>query len=145
MDVSARDVGNSLKSFPAAIDHDATAGSTGDNTKVTGNEMELLGKYQSAKIVIAYKTTLGSSETLSYTVAKIDSNTSGAEADSTAVLAKTVVETGTDTGTEGVYEIDVDLSSWKKYAKLEITPDLSASGTDTVTWSAVLVALKQVP
>jgi hypothetical protein len=136
-----RDLGDQVDVKVITIDNDATAASTGDATEVDGAETDLLG-YSCGKIVISYVTTLTADKTLSFGVQKSDCDTSGGSYSADAVIqASTVAETGALTAEEGVVEIDVDLSGYQRYVKFKITPDLSHTSADTVTWSAVFLAM----
>jgi len=113
------------------------AAGTGDNTAITGANIDLqaLGNPRSAKICIPYTTTLQATETLSLTaIVQHDSDSAwGTVATFATQLTATVIATG-DTGgsTEtGVIELDINLEGAKQYVRSIITPDLSASGTDT--------------
>lgn len=117
----------------------ATANGSGDNTKMTLAEVDRLdsatgGLAKSAIIVVPYTTALASAETLSLTIGITDCATSnGSYSSAVAVLAKTVVSTGGSGGTTNtdVYEARVDLAPYARFIKFEVTPDMSASGTDT--------------
>lgn len=118
-----------------------TAAGTGDNTAVTGLAIDRLG-YNSAKAVIGYTTTLTEAKTLSFAVEITSCATSGGTYDTaTALQAATVAATG-DTGgsTEtGTLEFDIDLSGYKRYIKINFTPDLSHTGTDTARAMAIAI------
>lgn len=123
------------------IGYEATAAGTGDNTKVTSAYIDRLssngGMFNSLQIVCPYLATLTAAQTLSLTVSLLHGTTTS-PATSVAVLAKTVVETGADTATSGIYECTpVDLRPYGRYLKIELTPDLSHSGTDTASGHAV--------
>jgi hypothetical protein len=107
-----------------------TAGGTGDNTALTGASIDRRG-YGSANFVIAYKTTLAASETLSF-AAEYQESSDGSNWDTaTALQAATVAKTGAVTAGHGVVEFDVNLEGKKRYIRFNFTPNLSASGTDT--------------
>jgi hypothetical protein len=121
----------------------ALAAGAGDNTEVDGGWVDRTGKF-SAKVVISYTTTLAQDETLSFTANLQDASDSGGTgaADFGTAYAKTVVATGgTGGSTEtGVVEIgDFNLMTADNFIQAQITPDLSASGTDVATWGAVIV------
>lgn len=114
----------------------ATAGSTGDNTKATSEEVDRLvsgaGLSQSCKLLIPFTTTLDNAETLSATVGIIHSATTGAEAGAVVVAAAAVIQTATSATTfNGCAEYDIDLAPYGRFIKFEITPNLSRGGTDT--------------
>lgn len=124
----------------------AVAAGTGDNTEASGPYADRLiagkGHAQSAKLIISYSATLAADKTLSIT-ASIQDNAanSGNGTDFGAALAKTVVATGASGGSTetGTIELDFDISSAERYVRAQITPDLSATATDTATISAAWV------
>lgn len=133
------DVGNYIK--PVAVGAGtATAGGSGDNTKVTGQTINRQG-FLSGVLAVAFKATLAEDETVSFAV-EVQESADGSNWGTAEVLqAATVAATG-DTGgsTEyGVVEINENLKGRKKYVRYNITPDLSATTTDTLTWGATFV------
>lgn len=142
-----KDIAAFLESKVITIDNDATAAGSGDATEVTPGDDIDMDPYLSGVVHIHYVTTLTADKTLSFALQKEDSDTDGgtktADAD---VVTATVVKTGAATGYEGTYDIPISaemLKSYKRYVNFLITPDLSASGTDTVTWSATWIGLKR--
>lgn len=120
----------------------ATAAGTGDATKVTGQSIDVM-TYKSGSLFIAGKAALAEDKTLTYAVEYqlSDDNTNWDTA--VAIQAATLAATGDTGGTTEypVVKLDVDLVAYgKRYVRFNITPDLSASGTDTLTWAAVFVA-----
>ncbi len=119
----------------------ATAGGTGDNTKVTGQAIDRLG-FESGVLAIAYKAALAEGKTLSFAV-EYEESADGSNWDTAVSLqSATVCSTGGTGGStnHGVVEIDLNLRPRKRYVRYNVTPDLNATGTDTVTWAGVLVA-----
>lgn len=123
----------------------ATAGGTGDNTKVTSSYLDRNPSgfnFRSCKLVISYTTTLAAAATLSFTVTPRDatdsSGTGVADYTYSRSLAKTVVATGPGGGgtVADTIELDIDLSACREYIGFDITPDLSAANTDTLSWVA---------
>ena len=139
------------------INQTATAAGGGDNTEVDGDWIDRIlsateegGIAHSAKLVIAYTTALGDSdETLSFAVQFQDATASDGtgSADYGDAVATTVVSTGESGGSTetGTVEVDVNLAGANRYIRSQITPNLSASGTDTCEWSAVLVLFGHDP
>ena len=117
----------------------ATAGGSGDNVKVSGACIDIQ-PYNAGKLVLTYKTTLAASQTLSFAVEynQVDTDNTPFETP-VEIYPKTVVQTGAGTKT-GTLEIDLNLASKKRFFGVNITPDLSATGTDTVIWAAALIA-----
>ena len=86
----------------------------------------------SAILSFSYTPGLAAAETLSLTMSILhDDETGGSYTSTVAILPKTVIKTGASTAAD-VYSINVDLSGYKRFLKIETTPDLGASGTDTV-------------
>lgn len=138
-----RNIGDVIKVVRAGANIAATAGGSGDATEVTGTIFDRLaiGSPSSGVLAVSYTATLAEGETLSLTYSVEE----GAESDlSDAAVLKTgtvVLATG-DTGgsTEaGVAEIDLNLKAAGRYVRADLTPDLSASGTDTAALAAVVV------
>ncbi len=110
----------------------ATAGGSGDGVEVSGDSNNK-GQAKSAVILIPYTATLAEAKTLSL-LTKIQESSDGSTWDSAETLqAATVVATGGSGGTTetGCHKVNVNLSGRKEYIKMLITPDLSATGTDT--------------
>lgn len=147
MEVTNKDVGAHLETVAIAINNDALAAGTGDNTEVTpGNDIDVRG-YTSGVVHISYVTTLTTDKTLSFGLQEEHSATDGGSKSADAVItALTVVKTGEVTAATGTYDIPIDgdlLSSIGPFVNFLVTPDLSHSGTDTVTWSATFIGLKR--
>lgn len=120
----------------ATVAASAVAAGTGDATSVTGLTIDRFnsagGLAQSAEFGVAYEATLASGATLSIGYAIQDSADGSTWADyQTATYA--VVATGPSGGgaVGGLLSITADLSSAKRYTRLNFRPDLSAGGTDT--------------
>ncbi|WP_370677635.1 hypothetical protein [Pleomorphomonas sp. PLEO] len=130
-----------------AINKTATAAGTGDATEVDGAWVDRkpsdAGAFMSAKLVIAYTATLAATKTLAIAAQFRDAtDSSGTSADDYGdAIASTVVATGPAGGgtVTGTVEVDVDLAAAREFIQAQVTPDLNASGTDTVEWSAVLL------
>ncbi len=117
-----------------------TAGGTGDNAAVVGATIDRVG-YGSAAVAVAYTTTLAAADTLSLTVQREVSDDGTAWETATTVQAATVVATG-DTGgsTEtGVLKLRESYENTARYVRYTVTPNLSASGTDTARVACVVV------
>lgn len=135
----AFDIYDHVVSKPVGFAVSITAAGSGDNTKVTGATIDTLD-FHSAKVSIAYKTTLGTADTLSFAIELQESDDDSSWDTAEVIQALTVVETGAATAENGVREYRVDLQgngqARKRYIRFNITPDLSASGTDTVVAAA---------
>ena len=119
---------------------EALAAGTGDNTKVTGQTIDRLG-FRSGSVLISMKTVLAEAATLTIAI-EIQESDDGSTWDTAEVIqAATTVETG-NTGGSTEYpclKVDDKFESRKRYIRYNITPNLSASGTDTVHWGAVCI------
>lgn len=142
MHASMNDAAALLAARYAAAGVDVTAAGSGDATEVDGAWIDRRG-YNSIKVVIPYTATLAESETISVAANLQDASASDGTgaADFGTALSSTVQATG-DTGgsTEtGVVEMDFDVSGADRYVRIQFTPDLSASATDTAELAAVYV------
>lgn len=125
----------------------ATAGGAGDNIEVDGpyfdRKPSTIGPYGSAKLVIAYRAVLAQAATLSFAANIQDATSSGGAgvADFGTAFTKAAVATGgTGGSTEtGTIEFDFDLTTAREFIRAQVTPDLSAANTDTLTWMATWV------
>lgn len=136
-----KNIGKHIKAKYAASGRALAAG-TGDNTEVTGDNIDRDG-YGSGKLVITAQATLAEAATLSFTVKErtgADDTACTNDAQAT-LLAKTVEATGGAGGSTEkiVIEIDIDLSAYDRFVGFDITPDLSAGATDVATWAATFV------
>jgi len=122
----------------------ATAGGTGDATSVTGATIDRFsignGSMPNvANVGVIYDAVLASGATLSIGYAVQDSGDGATWADyQTATYA--VVATGPSGGgtKTGVFDIgSVNLSSARRYVRLNYMPDLSAANTDTASFRAI--------
>lgn len=120
----------------------ATAGGTGDATEKDCAYIDRQG-FSSLKVVIAYSATLAATKTLAV-AANLQDATSAAGAgvaDYGDAMASAVVATGATGGSTetGVIELDFDVSGAGRYVRVQYTPDMSATGTDTATLAAVYI------
>lgn len=141
MHMNTQGLAETLAARFAAISS-ATAAGTGDATEVDGAYIDRQG-FSSLKVVIAYKAVLTQAKTLSIAANLQDATSSAGAgvADYGDAMASAIVATGpTGGGTvAGVAELDFDVSGANQYVRVQYTPDLNASGTDTVTMSAVYI------
>lgn len=117
-----------------------TAGGTGDNVAVTGQTINREKLPLSGKLCIPFLAALTDTESISFTVA-IQESADGSSWDSAETLQSATVAATSSGGSNehGVVTLDVDLSGRKQYVRFNITPDLSASDTDTALFAAVFV------
>lgn len=123
----------------------ATAGGTGDATTVTGLTIDrfALGggsMAQDAAVGVIYEATLASGATIRFGYAIQDSADGSTWADYQTATYSAAVATGPNGGgaVGGVFDIgSVNLTSARRYVRLNYNPDLSAGGTDTAVARAV--------
>jgi hypothetical protein len=113
-----------------------TAAGAGDNTAVTGASIDRLG-YESCKVTVAYKTTLGASETLQFAIEYQESDDNSSWGTATALQAATTAKTGSATNAVGEVSHDLNLGGKKRYIRFNYTPNLSAGASDTADTACV--------
>lgn len=116
------------------------AAGAGDNTAVEGKAVDRLG-YDSAVAVIGFLAALAETETLSI-AAEIQESADGVSWDTAEELqAAAVAATGGSGGSNeyGKVEFDLNLRGRKRYFRINHTPDLSATGTDTAISMASVI------
>ncbi|WP_269581970.1 hypothetical protein [Roseibium sp. Sym1] len=141
------DGGAASRSARVTGNQSATAAGAGDATEVNGAWINRLiedkGMVQSAKLVIEFTAALGQDETLTFAGNFQDASDSAGTgvADYEDAFSATTAATGNSGGSteSGTLEFDINLAGAKQYVRAQITPNLSASGTDTVNWSATLI------
>lgn len=120
----------------------ATAAGTGDATEVVSSYVDVR-KYQSAKLVLIALSTIAANKELDVTAGlkdATDTSGTGGAAFGTGVTAKKMDgSTGALTAHYSVMELDYNLAACRGYIASDITPDLTASGTDTTILSATLL------
>jgi hypothetical protein len=141
--VEINNIGSKIAVVRAAANTAATAGGSGDNTAVTGVIIDraALNWPASAVFAVPFTTTLAATQTLSVAMTVQDGdNDALSDAGTFATRANAVVATGPSGGgtVTGTVELDVNLTGAKRYVRLNFTPDLSASGTDTAALSGVV-------
>lgn len=114
-----------------------TAGGAGDNATFTGISFDREAFAQgslpdSALFAALYDATLASGKTLSAGLGVQDSADNSAWSDFSTV-ASTVVATGPSGGgrVSGAVPFAVDLGPARRYVRVNVLPDMSATGTDT--------------
>lgn len=115
----------------------ATAGGAGDNTEVDGATLDTMAlpcHAQSVSFVIGARATLAQTKTLTVTANLQDSADGSQWADITDPAAILVLTGATGGSTEtGTAKIGYDLTKARRYVRIQATPDLNATGTDTAT------------
>lgn len=141
MHMNAQGIAETLAARFAAVST-ATAGGSGDASEVDGAYIDRQG-FSSLKVVIAYKAVLTQAKTLSIAANLQDATSSAGAgvADYGDAMASAVVATGPTGGATmtGVVELDFDISGADQYVRVQYTPDLNASGTDTASLAAVYI------
>jgi len=120
----------------------ATAGGSGDATEVNGVTLDtaaLSARPNSVLFVVDAKATLAATKSLTITANLQDSADGSNWADITdpaVILTLTSAAGGTEVG---VGTLGYDLSRARRYVRIQATPDLSATGTDTASICGVAV------
>jgi hypothetical protein len=120
-----------------------TAAGTGDATAVTGETLDRYGTgaqslADHATVVLPYLAALTAAKTLSLAV-EYQTSADGSSWDTAVALqASTVAATGAG-NIDGALQFNVDLSGLKRYFRVNYTPDLSNTATDTAIVMAVVV------
>jgi hypothetical protein len=140
------DINAELKSLVACASANSgapsviTAAGTGDATKVTGQTIDALG-YGSASLCVAGLCSMGNTETLTI-AAELQESADGSTWDTAeALYAATTVATS-DTSADKIHfekQTAINMEGRKRYIRFNITPNLSASSTDTAEFVAVAV------
>lgn len=141
------DLGSHTKSSFACSQIDAsgdtiilTAGATEDGVKVTGQTIDRL-YCDSCILTLAATATLANTKTLSF-AAEYQTSSDGSTWDTAVSLqSSTALLTGDGVSTtfHGALELALKLGSdntMKRYIRFNITPTMSATGTDTAIWAA---------
>ena len=143
------DLNGHVKTWPAGAAADAsgdpkivTAAATEDGVKVTGETIDLgtgLDRPDSGILSVSGVASLQATETLGV-AAELQESSDGSTWDTAeALYASTTVATGVTGGSTGLgfsKQTHVKIKPRKQYIRFNVTPDLSASGTDTAVWSA---------
>ena len=112
----------------------------GSNSPVTGPVLDRFAAWggampRTAQIAALYDTTLSVGKTLGFTFTLQDSG-DGVNFVSYATQAATIVATGAGTS-QGQTSFPADLGGARRYVRLIVTPVMSATSTDTVTFVSV--------
>lgn len=129
-----------------------TAAGTGDATKVTGVGIDRKQGQTlalSAAVTTSFLAALADTKTLSL-AHEIQYSSDNSTFDTAVVLeASAVKATGETGGTNerGQAEFSINLISQKRYFRINVTPDLSATGTDTASFAtqAALGGFSELP
>lgn len=143
MTTEIRSIGDKISVRRALANTAATAGGSGDATAVTGVIIDraAIGWPQSCVVAVPFTTTLAAAATLSLAYTLQHGDDSGlSDAATLASATSAVIATGPSGGgtVTGTFEVNLSLAGAKRYVRLNATPDLSASGTDTAAFSGVI-------
>ncbi len=139
------DVASMITARIASAFASATAGGAGNNTEVVGVAIDraAFGSVPlCGEIEIPFEAVLGAGDTFSITGLQVEDSADGAAwATYEALTAPGVVATGPAGGgtVRGQVTADINLSSARRYIRIDHTPVLSAAATDTAKTLAVLV------
>lgn len=144
MSYNQRDIGALITH---KISHIGVAQGATNEAEVSGRDFDRLGDlsqddHQSIKLCVFGLATLQSGATMALAANFQHGDTTGAGyTDTGDALASTVVATGPSGGGEVEFrtELDMDLSTCKRYVRGQVTPLFSATGTDTMVLAANLV------
>lgn len=146
MSLFPNDIDGQLSQKLGVVIPTITAAGTGDNTEVDGPSIDRQNA-TSMSVAIVAKAVLAATKTLVVKATVQDSADGVTFADVAAALqpggaANSTVMTltgGAGGSTEsGVYQLGVNLSSLKRYVRIQVLPDLNATGTDTATVAGVV-------
>lgn len=141
MSSERRNIGGVLTSRMLGV-AEAVAAGTGDATEVdsVSFDRQSTQHFLSCKVVIGAAATLTSGKTLAVAANLQDSTNDSDWVDFGTVVASAVLLTATSAAEFlGVLELDRDLSAANRYVRIQATPDLSHTGTDTAVLSLTLV------
>ncbi len=144
MAVPRKNIGAAIKAVECCAGRLVAAG-TGDATKVTGKVVDRMAPgvagYLSCVVAIVAEAVLTASKTLAF-AAEIAYSSDGTNFD-TAVALQTSTVLLTDSGSgstiQGCVQFDIDLSAQKRYFRINPTPDLNHTSTDTAHWACVAI------
>lgn len=136
------DPASALAAAYAAANTAVTAGGSGDATEVDGAWIDV-GDAEGISFLIGFTTTIQEAETLTIAANAQDADdSSGTNAADfgTAITATTVATGPSGDGTvTGVAIATFNARAAREYMRIQFTPNLSASGTDTAAISCVAI------
>ena len=145
MGIRDRDIGSLIKTKHAFINTAVTANGGGDGAEVDGDSIDrqaLGSMMESVDVVIHGNTTLESGETLTIALNLQDSADDSTFADFGTAVAATTVKDAAGGGLTAVgfeLESSFDIRGAERYIRVQMTPDLSWTGTDTALIEGVIV------
>lgn len=138
MFAEGKDIESQVLTAYALAFTNATAAGSGDNTEVDGATLDtaaLSARANSVVFVVQARATLTADKTLTVT-ANLQDSANGSNW--TDITDPAVILTLTATG-GGTGRIGYDLTRARRYVRIQATPDLSHSATDTATISGIAV------
>ena len=145
MRLEPRDGGSHVKVYGGGSSRAVAAG-TGDATEVNGPWIDRLG-YDSAKAGVVGRSTLanGESITVAFNIQDSSDSAGGDAADFGDAYPATTAATSVGGTTEEIQAAaNFNLRGAKRYIRLQFTPNLSASGTDTSTLAGFIALIGKV-
>lgn len=142
--VIQKNIGSVVTVKNGSTNNSLTAAGSGDNTAKTGVaiDRQALGASAPLSMVasVLFDATLASGATLKVAITLSDSADNSTFADYATEAAATVATGPSGGGVKsGSHSLNVDLSSARRYIRVDHVPDLSAGGTDTAVTRAVAV------
>lgn len=140
--VVQKNIGSIVTVLNGSTSNSLTAAGSGDNTAKTGIAIDRqgrgLGMPFSAIASVLFDATLASGSTMTIAITVSDSADNSTFA-SYATESAATVATGPSGGgvVSGSHSLNVDLSSAKRYVRVDHVPDLTRGGTDTAVTRAV--------
>lgn len=144
-----RDLGSTIQHVAHIANTAITAGGGGDNTAINGTTIQLSTLFpnnqraESVALLLGGKATVASTQNLQVTVTlqeSVDGSTWTNLATGTATVGPVTVVTGVTTAADWQYEFGWDLTKvTQDRLRFVVTPNLSASGTDTANVYGVAV------
>lgn len=163
---TAQDFGNTLTTGLGAFAEDVVAAGAGDNTEVEGDYFDILGnntaaagtvgvvpnvRFESCALVIAFRTTLSATETLTLKNVRLQmaSPDSSGDPDAATLVtvdlaqetASKVIATGPAGGgtVTGTVQFNFFIGGALQFVRAQWTPDLSAGATDVADLQGVMI------
>jgi hypothetical protein len=147
--VYSKNIGALITPREGSLQHTATSGSTGDNTTQTGIAIDRKqlastfgGMPESMVASVVYDATLASGSGLAVQVIVLDSADNSSFANYASNSSSSVqVATGISGGgvSSGIVNLAVNLSSARRYIRIDHIPRLLRGGTDTSVSRAIAV------
>jgi hypothetical protein len=114
-----------------------TAGATEDGVKINGDSI-IRRDFMSCVVGIVGQAKLAQDKTISFAVEYQDSTDGSTWNTAVAMQTSTVAATGGTGGSTEGFKVDLPLNLYglEKYIRFNVTPAMSATGTDTAVWAA---------